>query len=216
MVGRDLSPSIEPVYISRVAGHTAPSCYYRNQVEFIVCRKELWGRVVQGIPGQAFSKTCRRYESLSVGTPTNVEFIYQARIEGVYTVGRSAIVRVKVVRANSPPIDAVGSVGPSGGRRSLIIRCPPLRLEVNAVIGSRRQVDTKKIAVLGHVDTTLKNVLSRVTRSRGIRQRIVVEQILRALVNPASGNDIARELHTSERIENYGRNAARILRLRKV
>src|SRR6267154_4640549 len=98
------------------------------------------------------------------------------------------------MRANTPSINPVRSVGPTRSGRSFVVRSPPLGLEINAVLLCRLKVKTNEIAVLRYVHASLENVTPGITRNRGIRQRKVVEQILCALVNQASGNNIAKIL----------------------
>src|SRR6266851_7719236 len=121
MIRGDISPSIQPVNVSRITSDAAPTCNHRNQVKLIVLRKELGRRVVQSIPSQAFSETSSWYEPFSVSAPTHIEFVNDARVKYVNPVRRSSIIRVEIVRANTPPINPVGSVGPTRSCRPLII-----------------------------------------------------------------------------------------------
>src|SRR5205085_9072967 len=130
-----------------------------------------------------------------VGAAAEGELGDDGRVEDVHPVGRAPVVRVEVVRADAPAVDAVRTVGPAGGAEPLVVRSPPLRLEVDAVLVARLEVEADEIAVLGRVLAQLVDVgvggaggrpAGRGGRGAGVQQRQP------APVDARGGDDVPR------------------------
>src|SRR5262245_16917761 len=99
-----LAPAVEPVNVSGGSSYAGPAGDSRDQVEMIVLWEELGSSIVQCRAGQFVGDTGGRYESFGVMPQAEIEFVDQARPEDVDPVGRHPVIRVKIMRADPPPV----------------------------------------------------------------------------------------------------------------
>src|SRR5436853_305728 len=129
----------------------------------------------------------------------------------MHPVSRPAIVLVKIMRVYSPAIGI--TTRPARCAKPFIIRSPPLPFPIDAIVVRWLDVKTDDVAMLGHVNALLINVIvgnsGQSTPTRRIRQREEVKQRLPAPINPALWDNVAGELRAGHRINNGNQSSGR-------
>src|SRR5882724_7507831 len=113
MIRSHLTPTIQPVNIRSITRDTGPPGNPGDQTERVVRRKKLGRCVAKGASLQAFGKPCRRYETLSVRTKTDIEFVHHTGVENMDPISGTTVVGIQIMRANAPTVTTRGRVRPT-------------------------------------------------------------------------------------------------------